>query len=153
MAHEDMVIAPVAEQRTALLADVVRRGDPAGGLEVEGTQLLQCAVLRFGQQRDADLGRPLQRAVCGLGLLARIQCRAVKAAAAPAGRALGGAVAKDIGLALLRDDVRLAARVLHGLQRLPRGRWLLAQPGRDRRPVQATVPVHVLRKARLQAVV
>ena len=79
MEGEHAVEAAVAEQRAAQRTHLGGRFDPARRLDVELPQLLQRAILRLGQKRDAHRGGRVDDVALGLVALARLPRRAVVA--------------------------------------------------------------------------
>ena len=138
-------------QRRGCSADRRRGPHPAHGLRpASGSSWTSCgrirpasagAVVRFGQQFDADGRRHLLRRADGLVLLPGIERLAIEAEAAPAGRAFRRTIAEDhlAGLRVTTDHVRLTTGLLHRLQHLERGRPCV-QSRRDGTPVEPGVP-------------
>src|SRR5688572_28961386 len=116
---EDRSVAMVAEDRAAESSDVPRGPHPARRLRIDRSQGLESPVLRFGQELRAHGGGHTDRAVLRLVLLSRCQRFGVVTNAPPALRALRGTVTEDVlaGLLVLTDDVGLAPRLLHLVER------------------------------------
>lgn len=149
--NEDLAIAPVTEQGAAEGPHLGWRVDPAGGLQVEVAELLQGAVLRFGQQVDAHGGGHFDGAVVGLVLFSGGSGFAVVAGASAAGGAFWGAVAERevAGLGVVADDVGFAACGFHGLQGFEGG-GVGFELGGHVGPIDADMPGHVLIEAGFQ---
>src|SRR5690606_32405742 len=136
--EEYVAVAAVAEEGAAARRDIGGRCDPARSRRVELAQRLQLAVLVFRQDFDAHLGGHAEGARLRLVLLARGQRFVVVANAPAAFRALGRAVDEDeaAGLGAAPDDVGLAARAFHLVQRSKLGLVAL-DPLLDLGPVNA----------------
>jgi hypothetical protein len=146
---EHRVVAPVAEQRAAELADLRRSLDPTRGLQVEFAHALQLAVLRLAEQLDAHRRRHLDRAARRFVLLARVERRAVVAQTAATFGRLRAAVdeAHRARLLCTAHHIGLAARTLHRLQRFER-LGLARQSRAHLLPLESRVARHVLLEAR-----
>src|SRR5690606_41747975 len=115
--REHPVVAPVAEQGATQLPQFGRRVDPARGPRVELAQRLQLPVLHFAQEFDTHGGGHAGGTVLRLVLLAGLERFGVIADAAPAGGALGRAVAEDEAAILVpADEVGLPASGFHPAQ-------------------------------------
>src|SRR6186713_1130526 len=94
--HEDLAVAPVAEQRAAEGPDVGRCTDPAGRRRVELAERLQVPVLVLGQEFDAHRGSHVDGAALRLVLLAGLERLTVVADTSASCRALCGAIAERV---------------------------------------------------------
>src|SRR5688572_1282203 len=116
---EDRSVAMVAVDRPAESSDVPRGPHPARRLRIDRSQGLESPVLLFSQELRAHGGGHADRAVLRLVLFPRCQRFGVVTNAPPALRALRGTVTEDVlaGLLVLTDDVGLAPRLLHLVER------------------------------------
>jgi hypothetical protein len=132
-------------------SDVVRRLDPARRLGVERAELLQLAILLFGQELDAHGSGHPERAVLRLVLLAFVERFVVIADAPAARRAFRCTIVekKFAGLLVVADDVRLAAGSFHFIERAElAGRGF--EPCRHSCPIDTRVAAHIPLEARFQ---
>jgi hypothetical protein len=116
---EDGVEAAVAEEGAAELADFGGSLDPAGSFCVELAELLELAILVFGEELGAHGGGCVDGVVFGLGLFSGSPGGAVVAETAAVFGAFGGAIVKNkfAGGLVLGDDVGFAAGVFQFMQR------------------------------------
>src|SRR5690606_908176 len=122
--HEHAAVATIAEERATQPAHVRRRLHPARRLQVEFAQLLQRTVLLLREQLDAHLiGHLHGTAVRLVRLAGPARLTVVADAAAPPGT-LRRAVTEEDRSRLAADHVRLAAGLIHRLERAERGRAL-----------------------------
>jgi len=151
MIEEDRVVAAVAEEGAAEFSDFRRGENPAGGFGVEWFELLEGAILGFGEQLDVQGGGEVQGGILGLVFLAGGERFLVVAEAAPAGGAFGGAIDKEEFGGRRGGEVKdigLAAGGFHGVE----GAEFFGmggQAGGDGIPFQVGMAVGVFHKAGL----
>ncbi len=148
MVGEDGVEAAVAEESAAELADAGGGEDPRGGFCVDGFELLEFAVLGFGEDAGADGGGCVDGVVFGFGFLARLPGGAVVTEAAAVFGAFGGAVEEGVfaGGFIVGDDVGFAAGAFHFGER-PEFVGSGGESGFDLRPFKILVTMKIFVEA------
>lgn len=117
--HEDLVVATVAKDGAAEIADFGRSEHPTRSFCVEISKRLKLTILLFGQDFDAHFRRHRKCVITGFVLLPCIKGPAVVTNAATPFRAFRRTIHKNVfaRFFIMRNYIRLTTALLHFVER------------------------------------